>query len=41
MGSEQYLDEWQAYNNIVKNYCSRRTTLLDIRGNHGKNFHKF
>ncbi|CAD5118028.1 DgyrCDS6768 [Dimorphilus gyrociliatus] len=34
MGSEQYLDEWQTYTKIVKNYCSKKTTTLDIRGNH-------
>ena len=37
IGSEQYEDEWEAYNKVLKDTkVTEKTIWLDIRGNHGK-----
>ena len=38
MGSRQFLEEWQAYKNILDDSkITEKTTWLDVRGNHGNN----
>lgn len=37
IGSEQYIDEWQTYEGILRrSKATEKYVWLDIRGNHGK-----